>query len=134
MSGTKLTIVFITAREDPQLGWLIDGLAQQAKRSDEFELIVVDAYGRQASAIGYRVIPPVTKVVQTKPKPTIWQGPHRITAHDFYANANARNTALVLCSTDYICFVDDRCKPDKHWLNEVRQGARKRESVICGPC
>src|SRR5271154_4770312 len=111
----KLTIGYITAREEPRLDWLVDGLNQQAQ-GDEIELIVVDALGRSAQEIGYRPISAVKKLVATRPKPTIWQGPHRVTAHDFFANANARNTAIVLCSTDYICFLDDRCKPDAGWL------------------
>ena len=134
MSGMKITIGFITARDEPQLHWLIGGLAEQAKKSDEFELIVVDALGRPAAAIGYVPIRAITKIVETRPKPTIWQGPHRITEHDFFANANARNTALALCTTDYICFVDDRCRIDRKWLDEVRRGEKKRESVLCGPC
>ena len=134
MSGMKITIAFVTARDYPQLDWLIHGLAAQAKKSDEIELIVVDALGRSAAAIGYYPIRAITKLVETRPKPSVWQGPDKITEHDFFANANARNTALVLCSSDYICFVDDRSRLDKKWLDEVRRGEKKRESVICGPC
>jgi glycosyltransferase involved in cell wall biosynthesis len=129
----KLTIGYITAREEPKLDWLIDGLAQQAQPDDEIELVVVDALGRPAQALGYRPIPAIKKLVDTMPKPTIWQGPHRVTAHDFFANANARNTAIALCSNDYICFLDDRCRPDPGWLDQVRIGEKARSSVICGP-
>lgn len=128
----KITIGYITAREEPRLEWLIDGLERQARPDDEIELIVVDALGRPAQAIGYRSIPPVKKIVETRPKPTIWQGPHRITAHDFFANANARNTAIVLCTTSYICFLDDRCKLDPGWFEAVRRGVKKRDAVLCG--
>jgi glycosyltransferase involved in cell wall biosynthesis len=129
----KITIGYITAREQPRLNWLIDGLEQQAQARDKIELIVVDALGRPAQTIGYRPIKAITKLIETRPKPSIWQGPHRITAHDFFANANARNTAIVLCSTDYICFLDDRCRLDPGWLDQVRRGEKKRASVICGP-
>lgn len=129
----KITISYITAREEPHLDWLLDGLEQQANAADEIELIVVDAFGRRVSQIGYRPIKTIKKLVETRPKPTVWQGPHRITAHDFFANANARNTAITLCSTDYICFLDDRCKLDPGWLEQVRIGSRLRRSVICGP-
>ena len=133
MSGMKITVAFITGREAPQLDWLIAGLEQQAKRRDEIELIVVDAYCRPASGIGLRPIPAITKVIETRPKPSVWQGPHRLTAHDFFANANARNTAIALCGTDYICFVDDRCRVDDGWLAQIRRAARKQEAVVCGP-
>jgi hypothetical protein len=129
----KITISYITAREEPRLDWFIDGLDRQALPGDEIELIVVDGLGRPAQAIGYRPITAVKKLIATRPKPTIWQGPHRVTAHDFFANANARNTAIALCSNDYICFLDDRCKPDAGWLDQVRIGEKERASVICGP-
>lgn len=129
----KITITYITAREEPHLEWLCDGIEQQAKSVDRLELIVIDALGRPAKAIGYRRVKAIKKLIETKPKPSIWQGPHRITSHDFFANANARNTAIVLCSTDYICFLDDRCKLDPGWLEQVRLGEKKRKSVICGP-
>lgn len=128
----KITIAYITARDEPHLDWLCDGLEQQARSSDNIELIVVDALGRAATSIGFRPIRPVKKLVETKPKPCIWQGDHRITAHDFFANANARNTAIVLCSTSYICFMDDRCKLDPDWLGAVRRGEKRRNAVLCG--
>ena len=133
MINVRITIAFITAREEPHLEWLCDGIEQQAQKGDKIELIVVDALGRPAQAIGFRPIKAITKLVETRPKPSIWQGPHRITAHDFFANANARNTAIVLCTTSYICFLDDRCKLDPSWLAQVRLGEKKRSSVICGP-
>jgi len=128
----RVTVAFITAREEPHLEWLCDGIEQQAKKGDKIELIVVDALGRPAKAIGYRSIKVIKKLIETRPKPTIWQGAHRITAHDFFANANARNTAIVLCSTGYICFLDDRCRLDPGWLEQVRIGEKKRSSVLCG--
>lgn len=129
----KITIAYITARDEPHLDWLIEGLEQQTLAGDEIELIVVDALGRSAKAIGFRPIRAIYKLVETRPKPTIWQGPYRVTAHDFFANANARNTALILCSTSYICFLDDRCKLDPCWVDQIRRGERERCSAICGP-
>jgi hypothetical protein len=130
--AVKFSISYITAREDPRLDWLVDSLERQVHSKDEIELIVVDALGRPAREIGFRSIKTVTRLVETRPKPSIWQGPHRVTAHDFYANANARNTAIALASTDYMCFLDDRCSLDPGWLDVVRRGERKRSSVLCG--
>jgi hypothetical protein len=127
-----ITIVYITGREDPHLEWLMDSLERQTGSQDHIELVVVDAYGRSASAIGYRPIRAVRKLIETMPKPSIWQGPHRITAHDFYANSNARNTGIALCRTGYICFLDDRCRLLPGWFETVQRGARKRSSVLCG--
>lgn len=130
----KITIGYITAREEPCLDWLVSGLNAQADKRDEIELIVVDALGRAAADIGFQPIAAIKKFVHVMPKPTVWQGPHRVTAHDFFANANARNTVLTLASSDFVCFVDDRCRIDKRWLDQVRRGEKKRDAVICGPC
>jgi hypothetical protein len=130
--NVKITIGYITAREEPHLEWLCDGIEQQAQSDDKIELIVVDALGRPAAEIGYRSVKAIKKLVETRPKPSIWQGEHRITAHDFFANANARNTATVLCGMDYICFLDDRCKLDPGWFEAVRCGEKKRDAVLCG--
>lgn len=128
----RATIGYITAREEPHLEWLIEGLARQTSRGDRIELIVVDALGRSEAELGYRAIPAIKRMVVTPPKPSIWQGPHRITAHDFFANANARNTIIVLATTEYLCFLDDRCKLDAGWIEQVRRGELKRKSVLCG--
>jgi hypothetical protein len=42
------------------------------------------------------------------------------------------NTALVLCETDYIAFLDDCCRLGPKWLGTVRHGERKRKSVLAG--
>jgi hypothetical protein len=42
------------------------------------------------------------------------------------------NTAIVLCETDYIAFVDDCCYMGPKWLNAVREGERSRQSVLAG--
>ena len=77
----KITIAYITAREEPHLEWLCAGIEQQARSDDKIELIVVDALGRPATAIGYRPVKAIKKLVETRPKPTIWQGLHHVTAH-----------------------------------------------------
>ncbi len=159
----KLTIAFITARAEPMLGLLTDGLATQMIDGDDITVLVIDAlardeFGRSAddpelvskadadrfyeirgasskSALRIRAMPP---------KPNLWQGAHRIAPRNYFANANARNTALVYCEDDYIAFLDDRTTLGPTWLARVRQGELEtRESprlgrnamasVLCGP-
>lgn len=43
------------------------------------------------------------------PKPTIWQGEHRLTSEEWWAASNARNTVLCHANSDWILWVDDRC-------------------------
>ncbi len=131
-----LAICFMTGREDPRLDWVLDALQMQAHADDEIELIVIDALGDQrgAHAIGFYPHRMITNLIESPPKPTVWQGKHRVTSCDWWATANARNTALVLCpeDVDFIAFLDDRARPGPHWLDEVRKSYERRDSVIAG--
>jgi hypothetical protein len=128
----KATVVYITGRPDPRLDWTLSDLDQQIRPDDEIHLIVVDALDRTPEKLG---VPPSTKVksvVVTPPKPNIWQGRHRVTAVDWWAKSSASNTGIVLCETDYIAFLDDRCRLGPKWLETVRVAESKRGSVIVG--
>lgn len=129
----KLTIGFITGRPEPHLDWLLGSLAPQLAPKDEITVLVIDALGRTPTALGAHpygnLIP---RVVVALPKPTPWQGRHRITSCDWWAKSSAINTALVLCETDYVAFLDDSCRLGPKWLETVREGERKRRSVLAG--
>lgn len=127
----NLTVVYITGRKDPHVDWAIEDLDRQVRDDDKICLIVVDTYGRTADELGIRSNK-LTEVLVTPPKPNIWQGPHRVTAVDWWANSNARNTGIALCKTDYVAFLDDRCHLGAHWLDTVRCGEHERASVIAG--
>lgn len=127
-----VTIVFVTARAEPRLDWLIDGLESQALPGDDLELVVVDLFGRPAAQIGFRPTPCITRLVETRPKPCVWQGPQRLTSRDWWAASNARNTGIVLASRSYLAFLDDRSRLGRSWLASVRRGAAERQSVLAG--
>jgi hypothetical protein len=129
----KLTIAFITGRAEPQLDWMLASLAPQILPGDEISVLVIDTRGRTPEALGVRPYGHWTPSVHVAlPKPTPWQGAHRITACDWWAKSSAMNTALVLCETDYIAFLDDCCRLGPRWLETVRHGERKRKSVLAG--
>ena len=128
----SFAIVYVTGRADPRLDWLIDGIEEQGIESDQIELIVVDARGRPAREIGFRSIRPISRLVETRPKPCVWQGSQRVTSVDSWALSNARNTGIALCRSDYVVFIDDRCRIGERWTRTVRRGIRERASVLAG--
>lgn len=131
VNPVKLTIVYITGRSEPHVDWMTADLTRQIQAGDEIYLIVVDALVRSPALLGIP-LGLFRDVVVTAPKPNIWQGPHRVTAVDWWANSNARNTGIVLCKTDYAVFLDDRCHLGGGWLEAVRCGEKERESVLVG--
>ncbi len=128
----RATLVFMTGRRDPRIDWMLRSLDAQAQPGDDLELIVVDALGRSPGDIGMIPCAAVTSVVATRPKPCVWQGPQRVTSRDWWATANARNTAIALASRDYLVFCDDRCWLGSEWLTQVRRGERERGNVLVG--
>lgn len=130
----QLTIAFITGRVEPHLDWLLESLAPQVAKDDKIRVLVIDSLSRSAEDLGvlphYGQWEPSVQVA--RPKPTPWQGPHRITSCDWWAKSSAMNTALVLCETDYVAFVDDCCRVGPKWLDAVRQGEKERRSVLAG--
>lgn len=120
----SLTICYITSRRDNRIEWFFDSLAEQVVLQSR--IIVVDRFAEEKGR-GYEifnkfasafVVPlhveyeekgnvPGKFFTHVEPKPTVWQGVHRLTKEDWFATANARNTALCLCRTSYIAFVDD---------------------------
>jgi len=129
----RLTIAFITGRPEPHLDWLFASLQPQLIASDEIDVLVIDKQGRTHAELMTSPQPyPCVQVRIESPKPTPWQGRHRVTACDWWAKSAAMNTAFVLCDTDYIAFVDDCCRLGPQWLSSVRLGDQRRRSVIAG--
>jgi len=126
----------ITARAEPRLDWLCNAIVKQRQPGDVLRLLVVDALGRSI----LELVPEVNLTDggfnegrAVLPKPNVWQGAHRIAPRDYFANANARNTAICYCQDDYIAFLDDRVRIGPTWLETVRRAYRERTSMICGP-
>jgi len=134
----KFTICFLTGRADPRLEWVLESLSQQSPFTDQISILCVDALGRQrpedlmATRWPYERAPWISSIRVVSPKPCAWQGPYRLTDRDWWATANARNTALVYCQDDYLAFLDDRGHLGPRWLDAVRRGYRSRASVLAG--
>lgn len=121
-----LTIAYITARKQPHIEWFFDSLQNQTdKEFGGIPVVVVDSYQGELRNLNSELVKHV------RPKPNVWQGENRLTKQDWWAVSNARNTALCLCNTDWIVWVDDRCVLMTGWLDAVR-AAMKGEYAVCG--
>ncbi len=116
-----LTVAFITSRHEPRVEWFLDSLAIQADPGTQ--VIIIDPYRPEGRNSNVRI---------AHPKPTVWQGPHRLTKADWWAASNSRNTAICLCETEWIAFVDDRSVLKPTWVEAVR-AAMADWYVVCGP-
>lgn len=116
-----LTIVYVTTRKENQFHWFADSLVSQLKEGDDISVVVVDSNLKNVnrSDVFWNVekIPLVT----TPPKPSVWQGEHRLTKENWFAASNARNTGLCFAPDGWIAYVDDLSVLGPHWLQSVRE-------------
>jgi Glycosyl transferase family 2 len=121
----SLTIVFTTARNHPEVGWFLDSLNRETGGDySNTSVTIVDSFRRGS-------IPIYRNALWIGPKPTIWQGEHRITSEDWWAKCNALNTGIALCDTEWIAFVDDRSVLTHGWLQCV-QDSMIHGYAVCG--
>jgi hypothetical protein len=122
---STVSIVYVTRRLEPHFEWFADGLSRQLGPGDDVEMIVVD--GRHSAERGERFAAEVGDRFgfrHVPPKPSPWNGPHRLTGRDYHSVASARNTGIVVARGSYVVFVDDLAVPMQHWWNEVCEAAR----------
>lgn len=103
-------------------------LLPQLEASDEVKIICVESWRREPSTVFDKG---GVWIWYVPVMPNIWQGPHRITKHDWWAASTARNTGLCLTGTDWVAFCDDRSALGYHWLASVKE-AMKGRYVVAG--
>lgn len=116
-----LTIAYITNRRDCKIEWFLDSLVRQG--GFRHPVTLVDFYRKERPT-------PFGVDVHVSPKPNVWSGPHRLTSVNYFTAANSRNTALCLCRTDWIAFVDDLSVLMPGWLNSIYQAMEENYIVF----
>ena len=134
---TPLTIAYITARENPRFEWFVSSLKREIREMPDvdhsgLEVIIIDGKRRtSAPIIGGDFDHTSVRVISTHPKPTPWQGEYRQTSKDYFAAANARNTALALARNSHVAFVDDLSVLLPGWL-KAHYYAADNKRVLAG--
>lgn len=145
MTPFNLTICYMTSREEPRIEWFYHSLfGQCVENKVKITGLIIDFHndepgrGREMEKDLFSKYPDENYDLSFAPhflrkscKPCVWQGPHRKTREDFFAASNARNTALCLCETEYICYVDDLSVAMPGWLARVIE-ACKHDRVTLG--
>lgn len=154
------TIAYFTNRKNPRWAWFCDSLCRQMSATERaaVQVVVVDAalWGvRPAAADAYlrrwgkfpladsgwhnwarreelaQAVRGRFAYLHIPPKPSVWQGPFRYTKQDWFAAANARNTAIIVAERPYLVCVDDLSVLGPAWVDNVRH-AVEHGYVVCG--
>jgi len=136
-----LTIAYLTFREEPKFDWFASGLLREIGTipslviGQNTQVIIVDgglwrgADARRAQIAG--IVNGRFPYEHVEPKPCVWQGPHRLTQHEYFAAANARNTAFALARGKHVAFADDLSVLMPGWLSGHYHAA-EHGYVLCG--
>lgn len=128
-SVTVLTIAYLTFRANPRFEWFAASLNRELRSVPDFDrsamqVLVIDGkYPRKLEAD--------FPLEHHAPKPTVWQGLHRLTQRDYFAAANTRNTAFALARHAHVAFVDDLSVLLPGWLR-AHLLAAAGGYVLCG--
>lgn len=118
---SEITLCYLTNRRDSKFQWWWDSLLLQLKPKDRLNIIVVDFYAKEKPFCADGAPKQIRSFQHVEPKPNVWQGEHRLTKENWFAAANARNTALCLCATPWISYCDDLSVLSDGWLDAVRK-------------
>lgn len=124
----NLTVAQITSRARPELDWLLDSLAPQIKLGETVHVLQINLHCPTTSKVDD---PRFSSVAIHPIKPSVWQGPTRLTSQDHWDISSAKNCAACLCQTDWLAWTDDRCVLGQKWLQAVRD-AMKGDYAVCG--
>lgn len=121
----SFTIAYITSRNHPRFDWFFDSLRRQHGVQNIDQVIVVDLFaGQDERRVQVRECAGNLNLLHVEPKPSIWQGKHRITKDDWWNASGSRNTAFALCRSEWIAFLDDRCVLQPGWVDTVMMAIR----------
>jgi glycosyl transferase family 7 (putative galactosyltransferase) len=132
---------FLTTREDPKIEWFMDSLAREldslGPSKPTFELIIIDSrlwyvdQDERRQKFRDAAKGRFGELIHVPPKPSVWQGPARLTTFDMFCGAGARNTAFCYARGEHVVFVDDLSVLLPGWASGHLHAAQFKY-VMCG--
>jgi hypothetical protein len=112
----KITFIYTTCRKDPKLLWFVDSLYAQALEIaydvSQIQLVVVDyelQYDESRRDLIKTIISSRFDFNHVSPKPSPWQGKHRLLSRNAFSASLSRNTGVCYAHHPYLFFIDDLC-------------------------
>lgn len=128
MSLKDVSIAYMTNRKKCMWEWFVDSLWQQCNGEQLFQLIFIDYFAddmdRQQEL--KRIVNGRFEYTHKTPKPSVWQGKHRLTTKNYFCAANSRNTAVCYANRGQLAFVDDLSVLLPGWLDQVLHSSINR--------
>jgi hypothetical protein len=90
---------------------------------DGIKVVIVDYYAKSEGRSEYVKSLSKSDIIHVPPKPTVWQGEHRLTQDNYFAASNARNTAICYAEDGQLAYVDDLSVLLPGWLGAVKFAA-----------
>lgn len=112
-----ITICYLTNRDNPRFDWFRKSFNRQYNNEVKAEIVVIN--GSNKSVDTWYKEGDKCEITEYRPKPTPWQGPHRITKDNWFAASNARNTGIIYANGTYIVYVDDLSVLCPTWWQSV---------------
>jgi len=110
----------MTSRREPHVEWFLQSLARQCGNILQ-KIIIIDFYadepGRKEAFS--KLNTGGFQIKHVTPKPSVYQGKHRLTQVNCFDASGARNTAICLCDSQWIAFVDDLSVLSPSWYSSV---------------
>lgn len=120
MMPQHTTFAYLTNRRAPMVEWFLDSLHRELEGDyANVRIVIVDFYADEPGRRDAFAKAAHSEIVHVTPKPTVWQGPHRLTKVNYFAAANTRNTAICLAPDGWIVFADDLSVLLPGWIKGV---------------
>lgn len=138
----SITIGWLTNRWQSCFDWFVAGIVRELKsvegvfNRDKVQVVAVDnkLWTDQSEDRKKKFKDLVADRFQfqhVSPKPSVWQGPNRLTQKDYFCAANSRNTVFAMAKGEHIIFVDDLSVLLPGWLSAHLHAAQHRYT-LCG--